>query len=72
MSDETPSPDNAMTYATLLALVLQHGLPTALEIAELFRNKREDEKVTEEDWQRLEAISVKTYKDYAPPIPDDN
>lgn len=58
-----------MEIATLLALILQHGLPAALEIGALFKDRDPSEKVTPEDWARLEALAAKTYTDYAPPIP---
>jgi hypothetical protein len=58
-----------MDIATLLALILQHGLPAALEIGALFKDRAPTDPVTEADWARLEALAAKTYTDYAPPIP---
>lgn len=59
-----------MNNATLLALLIQNGLPAALEIAALFKDSHPDDPVTPEMWAKLEALAEKTYEDYAPPIPE--
>ena len=56
-----------ITQAHLLALIIQHGLPAALEIAKIF--KTPDQEVTPEMWDKLEEINNRPFEYYQGPNP---
>tara|TARA_R110000824_G_scaffold28928_7_gene96884 strand:+ start:1952 stop:2119 length:168 start_codon:yes stop_codon:yes gene_type:complete len=53
-----------MNYATLAVLIVKHGIPTVLQIRKMLSEHKDSDEVTDEDWEKLEKISEKTYDDY--------
>lgn len=51
-----------MTEAQLIALIIREGLPTALALAEIFKNPVAE--VTDEQIQRLKELGSRTASDY--------
>ena len=50
-----------MTWAALLPIIIRDGIPAAMRIWQLINSS---EPPTQEEWDRLEALSHKTYDDY--------
>mgnify|MGYP001350623118 CR=1 FL=1 len=53
-----------MNVATFLALAVKHGIPAVIEIKKLLNDKKLTDPVTDEEWEKLEKLSQKTYDDY--------
>lgn len=51
-----------MTEAQLIALVVREGLPTAIALAEVFRNPAQE--VTPSQIERLKELGSRTASDY--------
>ena len=51
-----------MSSAQLLALVLQHGLPAAMEIAQILRQPEQE--VTDDMWEELRKINLRPFNFY--------
>lgn len=51
-----------MSSTQLLALIVQHGLPAAMEIAQILRQPEEE--VTDEMWEELRKINSRPFDFY--------
>ena len=54
-----------MTSANLLALIVQHGLPAALKIAQIL--KEPEQEVTDEMWKELKEVNARSIEFYEGP-----